>query len=137
MVLDLSAHGIGKNRFGAGAVEDFVNYAKGTAGQIAGDRGVKSRVVAEAIRSVTGIAPMIDTRDPKVTWVRTVPGHSKWLEAVFTKSVLTDPSKKPADMKIDVMPALSPLLAMKLFPAMLLAGGVALGLGYMLGRSRP
>lgn len=136
MRINLSRHGLGPRRrgLGASAVDDFLSYAKSTAGQIIGDRGVKSRIVAEAIKSVTGIAPVVDTRDPKVTWVRTTPEHAKWIEAVFMKSVLTDPTKKPADMKIDAMPALNPLFLKRIMPALAIALGGVFAVGYMAGR---
>lgn len=135
MVIDLSAHGLrGRTRFGASTVEDLANYAKGAIGEIAGDRGVKARVVAEAIRAVTGIAPVVDTRDPNVTWVRTVPAHAKWTEAILLKAATKGPDARPADMKLDVMPAVTPLFLKRLLPVLVLSAGAAFAIGYYSGR---
>lgn len=138
MVIDMNAHGLrGRGRvrgqFGAG-VDDIVDYLKRGAGEIAADRGVKARVVSEAIKSVTGIAPVVDTRDPAVTWVRTVPAHSKWIESVFMKAVKKNPNSAPADLKVDVSPALNPILLKRALPVLVVLGLGVFGAGYFMGK---
>ncbi len=130
----MRAHGLrGRGRLGAG-VDDVIDYLKKGAGEIIGDRGVKARVVSEAIESVTGIAPVVDTRDPKVTWVRTVPAHSKWIESVFVKAVTKNPNAKPADLKIDIFPAMNPILLKRFLPVLALIGAGVFVSGYYVGK---
>jgi len=134
MVIDLRAHGLkGRGRLGAG-VDDVVDYLKRGVGEIISDRGVKARVVSEAIKSVTGIAPVVDTRDPAVTWVRTVPAHSEWIESVFVKAVKKNPNAAPADLKVDIFPAMNPILLKRFLPVLALLGAGVFGAGYFMGR---
>lgn len=134
MVFDFHAHSLkGRGRFGAG-VEDVVDYLKRGAGEIAGDRGVKARVVSEAVKSVTGIAPLVDNSNPNVTWVRTVPAHSKWIESVFVKAVSKNPNARPADLKVDIFPALNPILLKRFLPLLGLLGAGVFAVGYYMGK---
>ncbi len=137
MVIDLKNHGFRGNRFSGSTAEDLVNYAKSSLSEIASDKGVKARVVAEAMKSVTGVAPVVDTRDPSVTWVRTVPAHGEFIDAVFLKSakqITAGPSKgRAADLKIDVMPALMPVLIRRVLPVALLIGAGLFAAGYYTG----
>lgn len=140
MVIQLSSHGLqrhgpgGRGRFGSGMLDDLTSYAKNTFATVSADSGVKARGVAGAIQSVTGIAPQVDTSDPKVTWVRTVPAHAAWMEAVFLKSVASGPDDKPANMKIDMMPALTPILLKRILPVLLLVGAGLVAVGYFIGK---
>lgn len=126
-------------RFGAGGAVDYLaDYLKSGAKQILSDKGVKARIVSEAVESVTGVSPVVDASDPTVTWVRLRPEHGQFVDSVFLKGVkqiTAGPSKgKPADLKIDVMPALSPVLLKRALPVALLLGAVVFGAGYYMGR---
>jgi hypothetical protein len=121
-------------RFAGAGLDDFANYVKSTVSDVAGDKGVKAAVVAQAIASVTGIAPVVDTRDPQVTWVRTVPGHSKWIESVFVKAVTKNPNARPADLKVDIFPALNPILLKRFLPVLALVGAGVFAAGYFVGK---
>ncbi len=142
MVIDLGTYGLAsggkKSRLGSSTFDSLADYVKAGVGEIASDRGVKSRVVSEAIKSVTGIAPIVDTSDPSVTWVRTVPAHGDYLDALFVKSakkITAGPSKgKDADLKIDIAPALKKVVLLRFLPAALLAGAALLALGYYGGK---
>ena len=142
MVIDLERHGLnrsGRNvRLGASALDNLADYLKSGIGEIASDKGVKARVVSEAIKSVTGIAPIVDTSDPRVTWVRTVPAHGEFIDAVFVKSakkITAGPSKgRDADLKIDIAPALQKVVLLRFLPAALVVGAGLLALGYYGGK---
>jgi hypothetical protein len=127
------------NGFGAGGPVDYIaDYLKSGAKQILSDKGVKARIVSEAVESVTGVSPVVDASDPTVTWVRLRPEHGQFVDSVFLKGVkqiTAGPSKgKPADLKIDVMPALSPVLLKRVLPVAILLGAVVFGAGYYAGR---
>lgn len=142
MVIDLRQHGLVAGRskafLGASALDTLTEYVKSGLGEIASDKGVKARVVSEAIKSVTGVAPIVDTSDPNVTWVRTVPAHGEFLDALFVKSakkITSGPSKgRDADLKIDIAPALKKVVLLRFLPAALIVGGGLFTLGYYLGR---
>ena len=141
MVIDLKRHGLngGRNtRLGASALDNLTDYIKSGFGEIASDKGVKARVVSEAIKSVTGVAPVVDTRDPNVTWVRTVPAHGDFIDAIIVrnaKKITSGPSKgKDADFKIDVAPALQKVFLLRFLPAAILAGAGLFAAGYYMGK---
>lgn len=142
MVIDLERHGLnrsGRNvRLGASALDNIADYVKSGFGEIASDKGVKARVVSEAIKSVTGVPAIVDTSDPKVTWVRTVPAHGEFLDALFLRSakkITAGPSKgRDADLKIDIAPALQKVVLLRFLPAALLAGAGLFALGYYTGK---
>lgn len=141
MVIDLSKHGLqgGRSqRLGASALDNIADYIKSGVGEIASDRGVKARVVSEAIKSVTGVAPIVDTSDPRVTWIRTVPAHGDFIDALFlssAKKITAGPSKgRDADLKIDIVPALKKVTLLRFLPAALLVGAGLLALGYYAGK---
>lgn len=140
MVIDLKRHGLngGRMRLGASALDSLADYVKSGIGEIASDKGVKARVVSEAIKSVTGIAPVVDTSDPNVTWVRTLPAHGDFIDALFMKSakqITTGPSKgKPADLKIDIAPALQKVTLLRFLPVALIAGAGLFAAGYYMGK---
>lgn len=131
MVINLREHGLGGN------IRDFAtNLFK----DVANDKNVKARAVSQAVESITGVTPITDTRDPNVTWVRMVPAHGEFIDTVFLKSakkIAAGPSKgKPADLKIDVMPALKPVLLRRVLPAILFGGTVLFAVGYHYGRRK-
>lgn len=141
MVIDLKRHGLVRGsrvRLGASAIDNLTDYIKSGFGEIASDRGVKARVVSEAIKSVTGVAPIVDSSDPTVTWVRTVPAHGEFLDALFVKGakqITSGPSKgKPADLKIDIAPALQKVVLLRFLPAALLVGAGLYAAGYYMGK---
>ena len=136
MVVDLHRHGLGPRLSGTSVLDNLLSYAQKTAGSVVSDKGVKASVVSQAIAQVTGVVPTVDTSDPAVTWVRTTPAHADWLEAVFLKSIKTDPMSKPSDMKIDVMPALTPILVKRVLPVALLGAGLLFGIGYVYGKRK-
>lgn len=134
MVIDMTGlRRRGRRHLGAGGLDDFVNYVRDSASEIASDKNVKATAVSQAIKSVTGIAPVVDTRDPRVTWVRTVPAHSKWMESVFVKAVTKNPNAKAADLKVDIFPALNPILLKRALPALVLLGAGVFAVGYFVG----
>lgn len=141
MVIDWGSQGPQRGRrvrLGDSVFENLTDYVKAGFGEIASDRGVKARVVSEAIKSVTGVSPLIDNRDPQVTWVRTVPAHGEFIDALFVKSAKTitaGPSKgRAADLKIDLAPALNKVLWMRALPATLLIGAGLFACGYYYGK---
>lgn len=119
-------------------MDSLADYIKSGIGEIASDKGVKARVVSEAIKSVTGVAPIVDTSDPNVTWVRTVPAHGDFLDALFVKSakkITAGPSKgQDADLKIDIAPALQKVVLLRFLPAALLLGAGLFAAGYYMGK---
>ncbi len=143
MIIDLRKHGLQpggvKSRLGASALDTIADYVKSGIGEIASDKGVKARVVSEAIKSVTGVSPIVDTSDPRVTWVRTVPAHGDYLDALFVKSakkISSGPSKgKDADLKIDIAPALKKVVLLRFLPVALLVGGGLYWLGTQTGKA--
>jgi hypothetical protein len=141
MVIDLKRHGLDggrSQRLGASALDSLADYIKSGIGEIASDKGVKARVVSEAIKSVTGVAPVVDTSDPNITWVRTVPAHGDFIDAIFmasAKKITAGPSKgKDADFKIDVAPALQKVVLLRFLPAALLVGAGLFAAGYYMGK---
>lgn len=117
-----------------GNINDLFTIAKSSASDILSDKGIKATLASQAIKSVTGIEPIIDTRDPSVTWVRTTPKHSDWLESVFMQSVKKNPNQKPADFKIDIMPALNPILLKRFLPGLVLVAAIGFAGGYFWNR---
>ncbi len=139
MVINLASHGLSRRgRLAGNTLDDLVNYAKDTFSEVASDKNVKARVVSEAMKSVTGVAPIVDTRDPRVTWVRTVPAHGKFVDAVFmasAKKITSGPSAgREADLKIDAMPALKPFLLKRFLPVALITAGAVFAAGYFVGK---
>ncbi len=141
MVIDLKRHGLNVGRgigLGASALDNLADYIKSGIGEIASDKGVKARVVSEAIKSVTGVPAIVDTSDPNVTWVRTVPAHGEFLDALFMKSakkITAGPSKgRDADLKIDIAPALQKVVLLRFLPAALLLGAGLYAAGYYMGK---
>lgn len=133
MVIDMN------NRFGAGGpVDALADYLRKGAKEVLSDKGVKARLVSESVESVTGIAPTVDMSDPAVAWVRLKPEHGDFIDAVFMKGVkqiTAGPSKgKPANLKIDVMPALTPFLLKRVLPVALLIGAGVFAAGYYTGK---
>lgn len=128
MVIDLRTHGLGGN------AKAFRDFATSVLSEVTSDKGVKAKAVSQAIQSITGVTPVIDTSDPAVIWVRTTPAHGEFIDAVFLKSakkIAAGPSKgRPADLKIDVMPALKPFLIRRALPLALLAGFTLFAAGY-------
>jgi hypothetical protein len=141
MVIDLKRHGLNRfrnPRLGTSALDSLSDYIQSTSKDIASDKGVKARVVYEAIKSVTGVAPTVDTSDPNVTWVRTVPAHGDFIDAIFmanAKKITAGPSKgRVADFKIDVGPALQKVILLRFLPAALLVGAGLFAAGYYMGK---
>lgn len=123
-----------RSRLHGAGLDDFTDYVKSAVTEVVTDKGVKAALVAQAITSVTGIAPVVDKSNPKVTWVRTVPAHSKWIESVFVKAVTTNPNAKPADLKVDIFPALNPILLKRFLPVLALVGAGVFAVGYFVGK---
>ena len=134
MQVDLSAHGLSPrfsgSRFLNGSASDFFSQ---TAKNIASDRSVRVTAISAALSAVTGVSPVVDTRDPSVTWIRTVPKHGEYVDSLFLKHAKGKPGK-PADVKIDVGPALMPLVYRRVLPVALVLLGIAFGVGYFVGR---
>jgi len=119
-----------------GAVsDDALSFLKNVASGVASDKNVKATVVSQAITSVTGIAPIIDKSDPKVTWVKLVPKHGDYAEALFLRATKAQ-AGKPVDFKIDVMPALKPFILNRFLPVILFGVTGLVGVGYYLGQRK-
>lgn len=142
MLFDLQGHGIGRKyafrpgrrALGGNAFEDITSAIVSRVSQ---DPNIKADTTAKAVEMATGIRPKVE-RVQGVTWVRLLPQHGEFIDAVFVKGVnkiTSGPSKgQAADFKIDVFPALSPFLWRRVFPTLVLAFIGAAGVGYFVGR---
>jgi hypothetical protein len=141
MVIRLADHGLGprgNSLRGESAFDVFKKAVSSGFQDVVGDKGVKSQIVVQAVRAVTGVDPIVDTSDPAVTWVRMRPEHGEFIDSTFTKAakkITAGPSAgKVADFKVDLVPALKPFLIRRALPVV---GGVFLAglvVGYLLKR---
>jgi hypothetical protein len=125
---------------GASAIDRLSSFVNSTFQNVASDKNVKAELVAKAISTITGIAPIVDNRNPNVTWVRMLPAHGDFFDAVFmdqAKKISKGPSAgQPANMKIDVMPALGPVIFKRFLPVTVgIVGGIFF-LGYLYGKRK-
>lgn len=127
-------------KMGASAASTLKDAASSIFSNIAADKDVKSTLVVNAIKGVTGIAPIEDRSNPAVTVVRLRPEHGDFLDSLVVsklKSIPSGPAKgKPSNVQIDIMPAAWPLIWKRALPALALVVGAGAVVGYMYGRSR-
>jgi hypothetical protein len=123
---------------GASLVDRISSFANTTLKNVASDKDVKAELVSKAITSITGIAPIVDRRNPEVTWVRLLPSHGEFFDTVFmaqAKKISKGPSAgEAANMKIDVAPAIKPILFKRVLPLSLLVLGSVFFSGFALGK---
>lgn len=122
---------------GASLMDTITSAVTSSLSEAANDKGVKAQLAKAAISGITGIAPVVDTSDPKVTVVRLTPRHGAFLDAMVTNAMTPSPPpapgakpSPPSNFKIDVMPAVTPVLLKYVLPASL----VLIAVGYFVGR---
>lgn len=118
-------------------MDDVKSTLTSAARQIAGDKDVKSGLVASAVEGVTGIAPTIDKSNPQVTVVRLRPEHGEFVDALLFKRKPSAGQRPsiirgiPDNVRIDVMPAASVVVWRRVVPV----AALLVGAGYILARS--
>jgi len=145
MVIDLSAHGIGLGRRSRRDRDlrgnFFEDLTDAVVSRVSTDPEIKATTAAKAVELATGVRPKVDTTSqPGVTWLRLLPAHGEFVDSVFAKGVrqiTAGPSKgQPANFKVDVMPALAPVLWRRVAPLAGLAFLLSLGVGIYIGKKQ-
>lgn len=100
---------------------------------------LKVTLLDSAIRGVSGIAPIIDRKTATV-YVRLRPEHGAFVDALLfpgVKKVESGASKgQPADVKVDVMPAVRHLIWKRVVPAGVGLVVLGIGIGYFMRRRK-
>ena len=95
---------------------------------------IKVALLTNAIEGLTGIPPVVDTRDPRVTWIRLVKAHGDFADAFLSKGTTTvkkgAAKGSPADVKIDLKAGIIPIIWKRVVPV----GLVVFFLGALAGR---
>jgi hypothetical protein len=130
---------MGKQKLGA--TESLLDTLKRTAGAYINSgmqpKELKVGLLDSAIRGVSGIAPVIDRSKPTI-YVRLLPEHGAFVDGLLFPGVTTISApggvKTPADVKVDVMPAVNHLIWKRVVPAGALLVVLGIGIGYFMRR---